>query len=46
MDEDIICPYGVDDKKVLLFDDFGCWDEGCYIGQVSPEVIEQMPKSN
>lgn len=46
LDDDIVCPYGVDDKKLLLFDDFKCWDEGCLIGEVSPETIEQMPKSN
>ena len=46
MDEDVICTIGMEDKKLLLFDDFICWDEGCYIGKVSPEVIEQMRKSN
>ena len=46
MDEDIVCPIGVDDKKLLLFDNFGCWDEGCYIGQVSPDVIAQLRKAN
>lgn len=46
MDEDIVCPIGVEDKKLLLFDDFGCWDEGCYMGQVSPEVISQLRKAN
>lgn len=42
MDEDIICPIGMEDQKLLLFDDFNCWDEGCLMGQVSPEVISQM----
>ncbi len=46
LDKDVVCGYGVDDKKLLLFDSFGCYHEGEYIGQVSPEVIEQMPKSN
>ncbi|MDD3831750.1 MAG: hypothetical protein PHW00_03750 [Clostridia bacterium] len=45
MENDIACPYGVEDRKLLLFDKFGCWDEGEYIGQVGPEVIEKMPKS-
>ena len=44
MDEDIVCPYGLEDRKILLFDSFGCWIEGEYIGQVSPEVIAQLPK--
>ena len=46
MDEDVACPFGLEDKKLLLFDNFSCWDEGCYMGQVSPEVIAQMRKVN
>lgn len=46
MDEDIVCTIGVEDRKLLLFDNFKCWDEGCLIGEVSPEVIDQMRKSN
>lgn len=46
MDDDIVCRIGQEDKKLLLLDDFKCWDEGCYMGKVSPEVIEQMRKSN
>ena len=46
MDEDIVCPTGVDDRKAVLFDDFNCWDEGCLVGKVSPETISQLRKSN
>ena len=46
MDEDIVCPFGMEDKKLLLYDDFGRWDEGCYMGQVSKGVIDQMRKCN
>lgn len=46
MDEDVVCPIGLEDKKLLLFDDFSCWDEGCYMGKVSKAVIEQMRKCN
>lgn len=46
MEEDIICPIGQEDRKLLLFDDFTCWDEGCKIGEVSPETIRQLRKSN
>ena len=28
-DEDIVCPTGVDGKKMLLYDDFNCWEDGC-----------------
>ena len=46
MDDDIAGPIGLEDKKLLLFDDFVCWDEGCYMGEVSKKVIAQMRKSN
>lgn len=46
MDDDIICRIGVEDKKLLLFDNFICWDEGVYIGEVSPETISKLRKSN
>ncbi len=46
MDDDIACTIGQEDKKLLLFDDFNCWDEGVLMGKVSPEVIEQMRKCN
>jgi hypothetical protein len=48
MDDDIACTMGDEDKgiKLVLFDDFSCWDEGCYMGQISPEVIAQMRKAN
>ena len=45
-EEDVVCNIGLEDRKLLLFDDFTCWDEGVYIGVVSPEVIAQMPKAN
>ena len=45
MDEDIICSYGLEGRKFILFDDFGCWIEGEYIGQSSDrEVIARLPK--
>lgn len=46
MDDDIVCTIGQEDKKLLLFDDFNCWDEGVLMGKVSPKVIEQMRKCN
>lgn len=46
MDDDVVCTIGQEDRKLLLFDNFNCIDEGCYIGEVSPEVIEQMRKCN
>ena len=46
LDDDVVCTIGQEDKKLLLFDNFMCLDEGCYIGNVGPEVIEQMRKCN
>lgn len=46
MDEDIICFTGLEDKKLLLSDDFTCWNEGCYVGKVSKAVIAQLRKCN
>ena len=46
MDDDVLCTIGQKDRKLLLFDSFTCWDEGCFVGKVSPEVIAQMPKAN
>ena len=45
-ENDVICTMGQYDQKLLLFDSFKCWDEGCLVGQVSKEVIDQMPKAN
>jgi hypothetical protein len=45
-EEDVVCNIGLEDKKLLLFDDFTCWDEGVYMGIVSPETIALMPKAN
>ena len=38
-DEDIVCPTGVDGKKMLLYDDFNCWEDGCLVGKVSPVIL-------
>ena len=46
MDEDILAPYGIDDRKAILADDFLCMVDGEVIGKASPEVIAKMPKAN
>lgn len=46
LDKDVVCTIGQEDKKLLLLDDFLCLEDGCIIGNVCPEVIEQMPKCN
>lgn len=46
MDKDVVCRIGLEDKKLLLYDDFDCWDEGCLMGKVSRGTIQQMRKAN
>ncbi len=46
LEDDIACPIGIDDRKALLFDNFTCINEGEIIGEVSQEIIDQMPKCN
>ena len=46
VEDDVVTTMGLEDKKLLLFDDFGCWDEGEYLGAVSKDVIERMRKAN
>lgn len=45
-DNDVVCTIGADDSKLLLFDNFICWDDGEYVGRVSPETISKLRKSN
>ena len=46
LEEDVVTVIGQEEKKLLLYDDFNCFDEGCYVGVVSPDVIKQMRKVN
>ena len=46
LEKDVVCKIGQEDRKLLLFDDFICIDEGVVMGKVSPEVIKEMLKSN
>ena len=46
VESDIVCTIGKEDRKILLFDNFYCINDGEVLGKVSPEVISQMPKSN
>lgn len=46
VDEDVICPYGIDDRKAILADNFTCISDGEVVGTVSPEAIAKMPKVN
>ena len=46
LDDDVVCNIGLEDKKLLLFDNFSCFDEGCYVGPVNRETIKHLRKSN
>lgn len=46
LDEDVVCGIGVDERKLLLYDDFKCFDEGTYLGTVNKETIKEMRKEN
>ena len=45
-EEDILCTFGIDDRKYLLFQNFTCWYNGECVGKVSPETISKLPKRN
>ena len=40
--EDVVCRTGIEDKKLVLYDKFGCWDEGEYLGAMSEETKKRM----
>ena len=46
MDDDILCEHDPDTGKQILMPNFRCIVDGEILGRVSPELIEQMPKSN
>ena len=46
LEEDVICTFGIDDRKVLLFDNFTCINEGEILGKVSKKIIAQLPHCN
>lgn len=46
MTTDVVAKYGVDDRKLLLTDNFNVWDNGEYLACVCPAVIDLLPKAN
>ena len=48
LDEDIVTKFDESDEnsKLLLYDDFTCWDMGVKVGVVSPDTIAEMRKCN
>jgi len=45
-EEDVVCRVGVEDRKLLLYDDFYCYDDGKAMGKVTKDVIRKLRKSN
>ncbi len=45
-DKDVVTKCGVDDNKLLLFDDFNCWTDGEWIGVISKDTKALMRKTN
>ena len=46
LDEDVITTIGAEEQKLLLYDDFRCYDNGSYVGVVSPAVIRRLRTCN
>lgn len=46
--DDVACTIGQEDRKILLFDNFKCWDldTGELIGNISEETKHKLKKSN
>lgn len=42
--EDVLVRTGQEGKKLVLADDFKCWDEGVYVGRVSEQTIKELKK--
>lgn len=46
LDEDVACRCGIEDRKLLLFDDFTCIADGEIIGKANAQTLGKMPKAN
>lgn len=46
LDEDVACRCGIEDRKLLLFDDFTCIADGEIIGKANAQTLGKMPKTN
>lgn len=45
-DNDVVTRIGIDDRKLLLFDNFACYKDRQYVGNVSKDTIQKLPTSN
>ena len=40
--DDVLCRVGIEGRKLVLWDKFGCWDEGEYLGAMSEDTKKRM----
>ena len=45
-EDDVATRIGLDDRKLLLFDNFACYNKQQYVGTVSKDTIQKLPTSN
>ncbi len=45
-ESDVVVRTGIEDRKLVLFDDFKCFDEGEYVGKMSDETKAKLRKAN
>ena len=45
-ENDVATRIGIDDRKLLLFDNFACYKDQQYVGTVSKDTIGKLPTSN
>lgn len=45
-ERDVLCSFGIEDKKLLLQDKFMCYNDGEQIGEISQETKTQLRTSN
>ena len=47
LEDDVVCTIGQENRKILLFDNFKCWDleTGTLFGTINKELIDKLPKA-
>lgn len=45
-EDDVATRIGIEDRKLLLFDNFACYKDQQYVGMVNKQTISKLPTSN
>ena len=45
-EDDVAMRMGIEDRKLLLFDNFACYKDQQYVGMISKETINKLPTCN